>query len=1161
MFKLKYTTLIICIFLLQTIKAQVFKSIHQEELENHANNGFSSEDYYNMNKSLSLPIIKSTTNCTLNKIVFGWHPYWSNGLEGNYNWNLLSDLSYFAYEVNPSTGNASSTHSWATAAVIDSALAHGVRVNLCVTLFSSHATFFASTTSQQTLITNLISLVQQRNANGVNIDFESLPTANKADFSNFMINLCNQMHTAIPGSKISMALPSVDWSGNYDVTVMYPYVDLFLIMGYDYYYSGSAQAGPTDPLYTHISGYNYNISKSVTYYLNKGVPNSKLALGLPNYGREWPTSTNTVPSNTTASGVARTYKYVRDNSTGYYTNPVNYNKTMSTYYVFNDGTNWRQCFITDAHMMGRRLDLVNQHNLAGIGIWALGNDDGYNDLWQVFQNKLTNCATVPCSDTIYDLGGPQGNYYNNENITYTISPGGASGVSLLFNSFSVTSGSDTLKIYNGNSVNAPLIGNYTGTNSPGNVIANGNALTLSFKSSSSGTTGSGWEAIWSCSADTIPPSTSIALPSQWVNNDFIAHFTDTDNTNGSGINRRFYQVSDFNGTNWVTNNNRGFFYDNFTTLNNQLWTIASSGGTWTINNNQLQQTDETNTNSNIYAPLNQTLSNTYMYHFNAKIEGTDLNKRFGFHFFCDSASYSNRNNSYFIWFRQSSNVLEIYKVTNNVFSLIKSFSNIPTVTGQWYDIKIVYDRITGEILIYRNNIFIGSYTDSSHYSTNGNYISFRSGNCQLFVDSINVYRTRTASPTILVGSSNKDLRFNSPDMQTKAGKIKSIVSDSANNLSPIVYADIFVDYTAPAPINWVNDGITSDIDTTTSSSSLSANWAMSSDTNTGIIAYWYAIGTAPGDTNIVSWTNNGLNTFITKTGLTLINNTTYYFSVKAQNGAGFFSNIDTSDGQKVIISSAVAASYSWSTNSICTGDSVSFTNQSTNANNYLWNFQGGTPLSSTVTNPVVVYNTPGLFQVQLIAFGNVVSDTLSMPALIQVIQNASAGFSSPDTVYLPNAQVSFNNTSTNAGFYLWNFGDNTNSVNINPVHYYYTAGVYTVSLIASNASGCHDSISKAIWILNNNAIQNTVNSSQISIFPNPFINDFNIEINTTQITTFSFQLFDIYGKQVLSMDPFYIKAGNNSFTLNKGVTNLSSGIYIININTNGVSLKYRIVKM
>jgi len=1158
MFYTKVFFLILFFITIKTVNAQNFVSIHKEDMENYSNAGLSNEDYRLINQTSIAPKTKIEKNCTLNKIVFGWHPYWSNGLESNYEWNLLSDFAYFAYEVNPSTGNASNTYSWSTEPSVDTALSHGVRVSLCVTLFSSHATFFGSSSSQQTLITNIINLIQQRGAHGVNIDFESVPSANKTQLTNFIINLCNQMHTAMPASKVSMCLPAVDWSATYDVVAMMPYVDLFLIMGYDYYYSGSSEAGPTDPLYTHISTYNYNVSKSVTYYLNKGVPNTKLALGLPYYGREWPTSTNTVPSNTTATGVARKYNYVRDNANGYYSNPISYNKTMSTYYVFNDGSSWRQCFITDAYMMGRRYDMVNQRNLAGIGIWALGNDDGYNDLWQVIENKFTNCAVVTCSDTLYDMGGPQGNYFNNENYTYTIAPSGASGLSLSFNSFSTTAGSDTLKIYDGSTINAPLFGNYTGTNSPGTVYASGNALTLSFKSGS-GTTATGWQAIWNCIQDTTPPSTSVVLPAQWVNNDFVVNFIDTDNPNGSGVGKTFYQVSDYNGSSWGANYNRGFLSDDFSFLNNQMWTTASNGGTWTILNGALHQTDETNANTNIYAPLNQNLSNRYLYHFNAKIEGADANKRFGFHFFCDSASYSNRKNSYFAWFRQSSNTLEIYKVSNDVFSVIASFPNVSIITGQWYDIKIVYDRITGVMTFYIDNTFIGSYTDINPYTLNGNYVSFRSGSCQLFVDSLNVFRTRTSSATILVGASNnKDLRFESQNMQTLTGRIKSIVADVANNLSVINKKEVFVDYSPPAIINWVNDGLSADIDTTTSVSSLSANWTTSSDNNTGIIAYWYAIGTTPGDSSLLTWTNNGLNQSITHSGLNLVHNILYHFSVKAQNGAGFFSNITSSNGQLAYFSTPVAASFSWNTDSICSGDSVCFTNLSSNANSFLWSFQGGTPASSTLANPKVVYNTPGIYPVQLIAFGNSTSDTLNFSALVNVFQKTLASFTSLDTTYFPNAYITFNNTSTFATSYLWDFGDGTNASDQNPWHLYNNLGTYTVTLFTSN-NWCIDSSSKTISVLIQNAVADLSSDLKIHIFPNPFSNDFVLEIFTNQDAIICYDLFNVYGQCLLYKNSEIIQAGSNFLNF-KNLNFPTAGIYFLNITLNEKNFKYKLIK-
>jgi hypothetical protein len=108
------------------------------------------------------------------------------------------------------------------------------------------------------------------------------------------------------------------------------------------------------------------------------------------------------------------------------------------------------------------------------------------------------------------------------------------------------------------------------------------------------------------------------------------------------------------------------------------------------------------------------------------------------------------------------------------------------------------------------------------------------------------------------------------------------------------------DDTPPGDIAWINDGTTpgpgGDIDSTDSTTQLSANWAQSTDNESGISGYKYAIGDTPGSTGVVSWTNtNG--TSVTRTGLTLTVGKTYYFSVKAVNWAGLESNPINSDGQ------------------------------------------------------------------------------------------------------------------------------------------------------------------------------------------------------------------------------------------------------------------------
>ena len=71
---------------------------------------------------------------------------------------------------------------------------------------------------------------------------------------------------------------------------------------------------------------------------------------------------------------------------------------------------------------------------------------------------------------------------------------------------------------------------------------------------------------------------------------------------------------------------------------------------------------------------------------------------------------------------------------------------------------------------------------------------------------------------------------------------------------------------------------------------------VSSDPESGIAHYDYAIGTSPGAQDVVPFTNAGLTTQVTRTDLLLTNGATYYFAVAPVNGAGLTSAVGVSDG-------------------------------------------------------------------------------------------------------------------------------------------------------------------------------------------------------------------------------------------------------------------------
>lgn len=134
--------------------------------------------------------------------------------------------------------------------------------------------------------------------------------------------------------------------------------------------------------------------------------------------------------------------------------------------------------------------------------------------------------------------------------------------------------------------------------------------------------------------------------------------------------------------------------------------------------------------------------------------------------------------------------------------------------------------------------------------------------------------------------------------------------------------------------------------------------------------------------------------------------------------------------------------------------SILFTNTSTEATSYSWDFgDGGT---STAENPSHEYTQGGTFTVVLTAINEYGQTTFSEQVLIQSNsqqQLPNANFSVNNNGCTASCQVSFSNSSSNATSYSWNFGDGGSSTSSNPSHTYTTGGTYTATLTATNQYG------------------------------------------------------------------------------------------------------------
>jgi PKD repeat protein/N-acetyl-anhydromuramyl-L-alanine amidase AmpD len=746
-------------------------------------------------------------------------------------------------------------------------------------------------------------------------------------------------------------------------------------------------------------------------------------------------------------------------------------------------------------------------------------DPGVNWDWEKFYQLLNdgpNLTTYTANTgTMYDSGGSAGNYVDDERELYLIQPSSALSITISFNQFALEQNWDYLYVYDGATLQDPLIGVYSGSSIPADITSTGGSILVEFRSDCA-TQDAGWEIAWTTApgpvpGDIISPTTSVNVIGNWQTTNFQADFTDADNVGGSGVDKKFYQVIDFDGTEWRGNNNNGFFSDNFDIAVHADW--MQEVGTWGINAGALEQSDELITNGNIWANLDQVNYQQWLYHFSMNINGTGSNKRGGFHFMCDDPTLPNRGNSYFVWLRSDDNEIQIYKTVNDVFQLE---ADVPyTINdGQWYDIKTMFDKSTGTIQLFIDNVMEASWIDTAAYLT-GNSISIRSGDATILTENLKVYHNRGTTEMVSINTGN-DVQYQNPDALTPSAKIKSISIDSALNVSAIAAEFANVDWTPPSSIASINDGTGVDIDNTTTSTQLSANWSSSVDPNSDLKRYWYAIGTSPLATDIVGWTDNWWSDTLTQTGLNLSVGTTYYTCVYAENGAGLFSDTICSDGQTVQVPTATpTADFVVANSYICSFESVQVQNSSLDAQSYQWTAPGAVPSASTVVNPTFTYSATGYYDITLVATGVGGTDTEVQTIYVSIDTIPAAAFS-PDAfiVDISSAFVTFTNQSQNANGYTWNFDDGTITNDVSPWHEFTATGNYNVELIAINGLCPNDTTSVLIQVIDDLNIDEE-NFDSFEIYPNPAIDKLGISLNDKWKGTVTIQLTDVRGRVIL----------------------------------------------
>lgn len=154
----------------------------------------------------------------------------------------------------------------------------------------------------------------------------------------------------------------------------------------------------------------------------------------------------------------------------------------------------------------------------------------------------------------------------------------------------------------------------------------------------------------------------------------------------------------------------------------------------------------------------------------------------------------------------------------------------------------------------------------------------------------------------------------------------------------------------------------------------------------------------------------------------------------------------------------VLPTVSYTANSECIYNEVSFNNTTSGAQSLLWDFGDGN--TSNGLTPNHQYTSSGNYSTKLVAiFGQGCKDSTTVP--ISIFDAPQADFTGTNDCF--NKTALFANTSIiNSGVItnnIWDFGDGNTGNQINESHNYTNPGSYTVTLITVSDHLCYDTIS------------------------------------------------------------------------------------------------------
>jgi spore germination protein YaaH len=171
--------------------------------------------------------------------------------------------------------------------------------------------------------------------------------------------------------------------------------DAMFIMAYDFHRPTSDNAGPVSPVGGAGVHAEYDINTMLDDYLANSPPN-KLIMGIPYYGYNWVVEENKEYAKRIEGrddiGFSQSQSYADIMENLLEVKPEVFwdelGQTPYFTYVSPETTAIREVYFDNKDSLKIKYQLAKENRLLGVGIWALGYDKGYLDLWDLLGEEF-----------------------------------------------------------------------------------------------------------------------------------------------------------------------------------------------------------------------------------------------------------------------------------------------------------------------------------------------------------------------------------------------------------------------------------------------------------------------------------------------------------------------------------------------------------------------------------------------------------------------------------------------------------------------------------------------------------------------------------------------------------------------------------------------------